>query len=82
MTTITVKINDSENVSFFLRLIQKLNFIAVIHLNEEINPRQLSVSEAPIDWAETNPSIKDFFGIWSGRNITLDELRDKAWKRN
>lgn len=81
MTTITIKIKDKENVSFFLKLLQKFNFITDVSLSEEKHSNQLT-KEMTVDWAEKRPDIGDFSGIWSDRNITLKELREKAWKRN
>jgi len=37
--------------------------------------------DLPITWPENKPNPDDFFGIWKDRNITLEEIREKAWKR-
>jgi hypothetical protein len=36
----------------------------------------------PIIWGEGKPDINDFAGIWKDKDITLETLREKAWKRN
>jgi len=36
----------------------------------------------PIDWPENEPTDNDLSGIWKGRNITVEQIREKAWKRN
>ncbi|MEI7501548.1 MAG: hypothetical protein WCK84_14010 [Bacteroidota bacterium] len=82
MDTITIKIEGSENVSFFISLLQKFNFIRGISINNKKASPQKSIEEAPIEWANKTPSIDDFSGIWSGRQVSLDDIRSKGWKRN
>ncbi len=38
-------------------------------------------SDLPITWSNKKPNPDDFFGIWSDKNINLEQLREKAWKR-
>lgn len=82
MDTITIKIEGRENVSFFISLLERFNFIKEITVNKKKAKQNANIEDAPIEWAEKRPSIEDLTGIWSDRNITLDELRTKAWKRN
>ncbi len=82
MDTITIKIEGNENVSFFVSLLQKFNFIKDIKVNNKKTVPKNLMKEAPIDWADKKPSIDDFTGIWSNNSITLNEIRSKAWKRN
>ncbi len=37
--------------------------------------------DLPIEWAKGKPSIDDFAGIWEGNDITLEEIRKSAWKK-
>ncbi len=37
--------------------------------------------DLPIIWGKGEPEISDFAGIWKDRNITIEMLREKAWKR-
>lgn len=82
MDTITIKIEGPENVSFFLSLLQKFKFIKEITVNKKKPLVNTTNEGAPIEWADKHPSIDDFSGIWSDRAITIDDIRDKAWKRN
>ena len=82
METITIKIEGHENVSFFISLLQKFNFIKEISVNKKKALQNNGLDKAPIEWAEKNPSIDDFTGIWSDRSITLNDIRTKGWKRN
>jgi len=82
METITIKIEGRENVSFFISLLQKFNFIKEITVNKKKTIQNKGMDEAPIEWAKKCPEIDDFTGIWSGRSITLNDIRTKGWKRN
>ena len=78
METITLKIKDKENASFFLDLIKKFSFNVDVKLNKVNFTIPDNNKIAPIDWPENEPAIDDFSGICSGRNITLSDLRNKA----
>jgi hypothetical protein len=78
METITIKIEGYENVSFFISLLQKFNFIKEIRVNRKKTSPEKIIEEAPIDWAESKPSIDDFAGIWSGGHVTINEIRTKG----
>ena len=65
MDTITIKIEGSENVSFFITLLKKFNFIKEVTINKKKTIQNITIEEAPIEWAEKHPSINDFSGIWS-----------------
>jgi hypothetical protein len=80
MEIITIKIDGSENVPIIMDMLKKFNFI--IELDRTIDPSNQVKKNLPVQWATEKPSINDFAGIWEDRNITLDELRTKAWKRN
>ncbi|MDP3644905.1 MAG: hypothetical protein Q8S54_17190 [Bacteroidota bacterium] len=82
MDTITIKIEGNENVSFFISLLQRFNFIKEITVNKKKSLQNKAIEEAPIEWADKRPSIDDFTGIWSDQSITLDDIRNKGWKRN
>ena len=82
METITVKIEGSENVSFFISLLQKFSFIKGIARHETNTAINQDLKEAPVEWANKNPSIDDFAGIWKDNPVTIDEIRADGWKRN
>ncbi len=82
MDTIIIKIEGRENVSFFVSLLQKFNFIKEITVSKNKTFQNKGIGEAPIEWAKKRPSIDDFAGIWSDQSFTLNDLRAKGWKRN
>jgi len=82
MDTVTVKIEGQENVSFFINLLEKFNFVKEVSIKKK-KKKQFSELENPsIEWAVKKPSINDFSGIWAENPVTLEEIRSKAWKRN
>ena len=82
METITIKIEGHENVSFFISLLEKFNFIKEITVNKRKALQNKGIEDAPIEWADKNPSIDYFTGIWSDRPIPLADIRTHARKRN
>jgi len=82
METITIKIEGSENVSFFVNLLQKFNFIKEVKINNKKTSTIKDLKEASIDWADKKPSIDDFKGIWANNSVTINDIRSKGWKRN
>jgi hypothetical protein len=82
MDTITVKIEGKENVSFFINLLERFNFVKEVSVNKKNKKRSKKAQNPPIEWAVQEPSINDFSGIWEDNSITMEEIRAKAWKRN
>ena len=63
--------------------IQKLAELVKLFDFEVVNaPPPVSLSsdqkKLPIDYAR-NPNFRALAGIWEGRKITLEEIRQKAW---
>jgi hypothetical protein len=70
MQTITIKINDSQNLDFLVELLSKFNFV------EEIETKSKSLKkEKEIDFAFRKPigmpSVDDFAGMWIDNPKTL-----------
>jgi hypothetical protein len=47
---------------------------AIEDAGEEIN-------NIPIEWAKSNADIMALAGIWKDNPRTIEEIREKAWKR-
>jgi hypothetical protein len=66
MEKITLTIKDDRKKGFFLELLKQLDFIEVQTVKEEKTKKY------------------DFFasaGLWKGRDINANQLREQAWKR-
>jgi len=74
MTQILVQVKDQKKSNVLLELLKSLDFVdSVYTINKEV--------DTPI--ANEDDSL-DFFsmaGIWEDREITLESIRQKAWRR-
>jgi len=50
--------------------------------NKHVRELKTKYNNLPIIWGEGDPNINDFAGIWKDKEITSNQLREKAWKRN
>lgn len=69
MEKIVLKIKDANKLSFFLKLLNQLDFV-------EIDKTSIKKKSTAKNY--------DFFasaGLWKNRDINADELRKNAWKR-
>lgn len=70
MEQIVIRIHNKEKAKLLAELLQSLDFVDVV---ETENQRPVTPAQ------ET-----DFFalaGLWEGRDITLESLRQRAWPR-
>ena len=74
MKDIHVKINDDGKIPVVLNLLKELPFVEV---EEESETR----SEEGKNNQASFGDLADIFGIWEKREITLESIREKAWKR-
>ncbi len=82
MEIVTVKIEGQENVSFFVKLLEKFNFVKEVSVYKKKKNQVTDIENPPIEWAVRKPSVEDFSGMWKDNPVTLEEIRAKAWKRN
>lgn len=69
MGTIKVKIKDRQKLQHFLDLIKELDYAEV--LTEKSNRR-----------TKKEGDLFSLVGMWENRDISLQEIREKAWRRN
>jgi hypothetical protein len=82
METLIVKVEGKKNASFLIQLLNNFRFVTEVNKENKQNVVDRGVfSDIPITWGTSKPSISDFDELWENRNITLQQLRDKAWKR-
>lgn len=62
-------ITDGSKKELLLRFLKEINFVHIEKKAEDVLPR-----------SESN--FKELFGIWKNRDISLNEIRNKAWNRN
>lgn len=73
----TIKITlQNENIDFFLALMNNLKIFSKIEIEEEQSFNEL------IQKPEGKPSIDDFSDIWIDKPKNIEQIRNKAWKKN
>lgn len=72
MEKIIIQVRDKNKAALLLEVLKSLDFVELVSINQ--------------DQAETvtENQFADFFslaGLWEGRDIQLDTIRQKAWPR-
>lgn len=68
-----------ENISINSQLNDK-NKEAKDYL-QYITQLKTKYKDLPVTWSESEPNPDNLFGIWKDKNISLEQIREKAWKR-
>ena len=68
MGKVLINIKDKSKENIVLNLLRELSFIEFKELEKANKTRKTS-------------DFRKLFGIWKGREIELDALRQKAWQR-
>ncbi|HDL65087.1 MAG TPA: hypothetical protein ENH12_06850 [Proteobacteria bacterium] len=68
MKQIVLNIKDDSKISVVRNFFKTINFIEVIPETEEAEEK-----------GEGN--FEDLFGLWKDRDISIDDIRAKAWAR-
>ena len=73
MTRLHIKIKDNEKANIVLNLLKELPFVEIEESVDEKTEKSGKGDEG---------NVADLFGLWENRNITLRDIRKKAWARN
>ena len=68
METLKITIDDEQTKELVVRLLHQTKGVTI---NEK----------KPTPARDTVAALKELSGIWAGRDVTLAELRKKAWRR-
>ena len=68
MNKILINIKDKSKMHIVVSLLKELPFIEFRELGKENKIGKAS-------------DFRELYGIWKGREVTLDDLRQKAWQR-
>ena len=82
MQTLTIKIKDSTNINFLIELLSKFSFVEEIKTAKKQFKAQELHGSLSIRPATGKPIIEDFAGLWQENPKTLEQIREKAWKRD
>ena len=69
METLKITVDDQQTKELVVRMLQSVKGV-----NIKENRRTAPLSPAA--------ALKELSGIWSGRNVSLSDLREKAWRRD
>ena len=73
MTRLHIKIKDNEKANIVLNLLKELPFVEIEESVDEKTEKSGKGDKG---------NVADLFGLWENRNITLRDIRKKAWARN
>lgn len=68
METLKITIDNDQTKELVVRLLHQIKGVT-------INEKKASPSR------NTGAALKELSGIWAGREVTITELRDKAWRK-
>lgn len=72
MNRLRIKIKDEDKVPIILNLLRELPFVEIERGVEKVPEKVIKKGSG---------SLADLFGIWEHRNISLKDIREKAWSR-
>ena len=72
MNRLHINIKDDDKASIVLNLLRELPFVEIESNAEIVAGRVVRKGTG---------SLADLFGLWEHRNITLKDIRKKAWNR-
>lgn len=77
MTEITVRSSNEAALKKLAELIQMFDFEVIVKKNAA--PAFAQEETLPVTPAVKNADVLALAGIWKGRKITQQELREKSW---
>ncbi|MCP4221013.1 MAG: hypothetical protein GY765_40665, partial [bacterium] len=73
-----IEVDDNQDVQFFSALLKRIKFTDTIKI--DVSP-EIPRKDMPIEWSKKNADIMALAGICKDNPITMEEIREKAWKR-
>ncbi len=72
MTHLHIKIKDSKKASIVFDLLKELPFVEI---EKTENQKQRKPAKKQLK------NVEELFGLWKDREISIDNIRKKAWDR-
>ena len=69
METLNITIDNEQTKELVVRLLHQIKGVTIKEKNNVLS-------------RDTGTALKELSGIWAGRDVTLTELREKAWRRS
>jgi hypothetical protein len=68
MQKIVINVKDDTKINILVNFLQEINFIDIERKKENVK----TISK--------KGDLRKLFGLWENRDITLEEIRQKAWR--
>lgn len=75
METIKITVKSGEDARFLIEMVRKLDFVTSIESVENLN-----TSKIPKGNFGSDEEFLSMCGIWKGRDISAEKIREKAWR--
>ncbi|OQX73657.1 MAG: hypothetical protein B6D64_13625 [Bacteroidetes bacterium 4484_276] len=76
MQRISLTIDNKANTRFILSILNKFDFVKSVCTETELKDNYKILKSKFRSWKD----FEQHLGIWKGRNITKESLREKAWR--
>jgi hypothetical protein len=73
MNRLHIKIKDDDKMTIVLNLLKELPFVEIEDDGIKKDRKVFKQKKGGLD---------DLFGLWENRNVTLKDIRGKAWERS
>jgi hypothetical protein len=69
-----VTVHDRSKSKAVIDLLKTLDYLQIRERKQKVERKK--------NGKQPSPELRRLFGIWKGRDITLEEIRRKAWGRD
>lgn len=73
MTRLHIKIKDADKAIIVLNLLKELPFVEIETSEGEKTVKPVKIGKE---------GLADLFGLWQDREVSIADIRKKAWTRN
>ena len=72
MNRLHIRIKDDSKIPLILSILREFPFVEIEENTERVKTKGRSKGKG---------DLADLFGLWAHKDVTLDEIRKKAWSR-
>ena len=72
MNRLHIRIKDDSKIPLILGILREFPFVEIEENTERVKTKGRSKGKG---------DLADLFGLWAHKDVTLDEIRKKAWSR-
>lgn len=79
MERLVIEVDTHKQIEFLFDLLRRYDFIHSIKKERAVRKEK---EDLPIERPKKNADIMALAGIWKDNPRSIEEIREKAWKRN